>query len=43
MSEEEVKQMGEAGSTVDSIEVAKCESQGALKEWLGTKAPAFVR
>jgi len=43
MSEEEIRQVGEAGPTIDSIEVAEFESHEALKEWLGKKAPAFLR
>ncbi len=43
MSEEEIRQVGEKGPTVDSIEVAECESQAAVKEWLGKNAPAFLR
>lgn len=42
MSEDEIRQVGEAGPTIDSIEVAEFESQAALKEWLAAKAPAFV-
>jgi hypothetical protein len=43
MSEEEIRQVGESGPTIDSIEVAEFESQADLKEWLKAKAPAFVR
>ena len=43
MTEEDIKQVGETGPTIDSIEVAEFESQAALKEWLKQKAPAFVR
>jgi hypothetical protein len=42
MQEEEIRQVGETGPTIDSIEVAEFESHAALKEWLGKKAPAFV-
>jgi hypothetical protein len=31
------------GPTVDSIEVAACESQADLKEWLRKNAPAFLQ
>jgi|SRR5579864_4020229 len=43
MSEEEIRQVGEAGPTIDSIEVAEFESQEAVKEWLDKKAPAFLQ
>jgi hypothetical protein len=43
MTEEEIRQIGETGPTIDRIEVAEFESQAALKEWLSKKAPAFVR
>jgi hypothetical protein len=43
MTPEEIRQVGEKGPTIDSIELAEFESNDALKEWLGKKAPAFVR
>jgi hypothetical protein len=43
MTKEEVRQVGETGPTIDSIEVAGFETQDALKAWLGKKAPAFVQ
>jgi hypothetical protein len=43
MTEEDIKQVGDTGPTIDSIEVAGFESHDALKEWLGKKAPAFLR
>jgi len=43
MSEEEIRQVGETGPTIDSIEVAEFESHDALKEWLSKTAPAFLR
>ncbi len=43
MTEEEIRHVGETGSTIDSIEVAEFESHAALKEWLTKKAPAFTR
>jgi hypothetical protein len=42
MAEEEIKQVGETGPTIDSIQVAEFESNDALKEWLGKHAPAFL-
>jgi hypothetical protein len=43
MTEEDIRQVGDTGPTIDSIEVAEFESHDALKEWLSKKAPAFVR
>jgi hypothetical protein len=43
MSEEEIRQVGETGPTIDSIEIAEFESHDALKEWVRTKAPSFLR
>ena len=43
MAEADIRQVGEKGPTIDSIEIAECESQAAVKEWLKNKAPAFVR
>jgi len=43
MPEADIRQVGETGPTIDSIEVAEFESQGALKEWLTEHAPAFLR
>lgn len=41
MSEDEIRQVGETGPTIDSIEIAEFESHHALKEWLAKTAPAF--
>jgi hypothetical protein len=43
MSEEDIRQVGDSGPTIDSIQVAEFESQAALKEWLTENAPAFLR
>jgi hypothetical protein len=43
MTEEEIQQVGDNGPTIDTIQVAEFESQAALKEWLSTNAPAFLR
>ncbi len=43
MTEEDIRQVGEKGPTIDSIELAEFESQADLKQWLRKKAPAFVR
>jgi hypothetical protein len=43
MSEEEIRQVGENGPTIDSIEVSEFGTHEALTEWLKQKAPAFLR
>jgi hypothetical protein len=43
MAEADIKQVGDTGPTIDSIEMAEFESQAALREWLGVHAPAFVQ
>ena len=42
MSEEDIRQVGDTGPTIDSIQVAEFESNKELKEWLTQNAPAFV-
>jgi hypothetical protein len=42
MSEEEIRQVGESGPTIDRIEVAEFESNAELKTWLEANAPAFL-
>jgi len=42
MSDEEIRQVGESGPTIDRIEVAEFESNAELKAWLEANAPAFV-
>ena len=42
MTEEEIRQVGETGPTIDSIQVMEFESHEALKDWLGKTAPAFL-
>jgi hypothetical protein len=43
MAEADIKQVGDTGPTIDSIEMAEFESQAALKEWLSEHAPAFAQ
>jgi hypothetical protein len=43
MTEEDIRQIGEKGPTIDRIEVAEFTSNEALKKWLKEKAPAFSR
>jgi hypothetical protein len=42
MSKEEIRQVGETGPTIDSIEIAEFDSNDAVKEWVRQKAPAFL-
>jgi hypothetical protein len=42
MSEEETRQVGETGPTIDSIEMEEFESHAELKKWLKQRAPAFL-
>ena len=42
MSEEEIRQVGETGPTIDRIQIAEFESNAELKKWLEANAPAFV-
>jgi hypothetical protein len=42
MPEEDIRNIGETGPTIDSIEVAEFESHAYLKDWLSKRAPAFV-
>jgi len=43
MPEADIRQVGDSGPTIDSIQVQEFESQAALKEWLTEHAPGFVR
>ena len=43
MDEAECRKIGEAGPTIDRIEVADFESQEELQAWLAKTAPVFVR
>ncbi len=42
MSEADIRQVGDSGPTIDSIQVCEFETQAALREWLTQNAPAFV-
>ncbi|MBX9580287.1 MAG: hypothetical protein K2X87_08275 [Gemmataceae bacterium] len=42
MTEEEIRQVGETGPTIDRIEVAEFESNAELREWLGKNAASFL-
>lgn len=42
MSEDESRQVGENGPTIDRIEVAEFESPGAVREWLEKNASVFL-
>ncbi|MCZ2340467.1 MAG: hypothetical protein LC104_01565 [Bacteroidales bacterium] len=41
MSEKDIRQIGDQGPTIDSIEIGEFETQDALKHWLAQHAPAF--
>jgi len=43
MSKEDIRQVGETGPTIDSIEISAFETNDALKEWVSNKAPAFLQ
>jgi hypothetical protein len=43
MTKDEIERVGEAGPTIDSIEIGEFDSQVALREWLKTHATAFLR
>ena len=42
MSEEDIKNVGEKGPTIDRIEVAEFESHADIKAWISKYAPAFI-
>lgn len=42
MSEDDIRETGENGPTVDSIEIGEFGSQEELKTWLEQNAPAFA-
>jgi hypothetical protein len=43
MSKNEIEKVGETGPTIDSIQIEEFESRAALREWLKTYAPGFLR
>ena len=43
MTPAEIREVGESGPTIDSIEVAEFESHAAIKEWIGKHAQAFAQ
>jgi hypothetical protein len=43
MTKEEIKNVGETGPTIDSINVMEFESHADLKEWLSKNAPGFLK
>jgi hypothetical protein len=43
MSAEEIRQVGETGPTIDSINVAEFETHSDLKAWVGKHAPEFAQ
>ncbi|MDB5346016.1 MAG: hypothetical protein JWP89_4393 [Schlesneria sp.] len=42
MTDEEIRQVGETGPTIDSIQIEQFETQESLNEWLQKKAPSFL-
>jgi hypothetical protein len=42
MTKEEIRQVGETGPTIDSIDIAEFASHEELREWLARNAPAFL-
>jgi hypothetical protein len=42
MSQEDIRQVGDSGPTIDSILVGEFDSPAAQKAWLKAKAPAFL-
>lgn len=42
MTAEEIRQVGETGPTIDSIEAAEFESHADLVDWLKAHAPGFL-
>lgn len=42
MTEDEIRQIGTSGPTIDHIEIVEFESHDALKAWLARTAPAFL-
>jgi hypothetical protein len=43
MDEEELRQVGEKGPTIDRIDICEFESAEEQREWLKKLAPAFIR
>lgn len=42
MSDDDIQKTGEAGPTIDSIQVGEFENHQELREWLANRAPAFL-
>ena len=42
MTEEEIRQVGETGPTIDSIQIMEFESHETLKDWISKTAPVFL-
>ncbi len=43
MDEAEIRRIGLSGPTISRIEIAECESQEEVREWLKKAAPVFLR
>lgn len=42
MTEDEIRNVGDKGPTIDSIKIVGFESQAELREWVGKNVPAFM-
>jgi len=42
MADDEIRQVGESGPTIDSIKVLEFESNAELNKWLAEHAPSFL-
>jgi hypothetical protein len=43
MDEDELRQVGEGGPTIDAIRIAEFETVKEQRDWLKRHAPAFLR
>jgi len=43
MTKEEIRQVGDTGPTIDSIEIGECQSHDDVKAWVGAHAPGFLK
>lgn len=43
MDRQEIEQVGECGPTIDSIQIEEFETHEALREWLQSHAPKFMK
>jgi hypothetical protein len=43
MDEQELRRTGDSGPTIDAIDIAEFETVQEMRDWLKTRAPAFLR